>query len=267
MTMEEFELTRRKTFVESYAEQENARVGRLDGNDCPKCKNKGYVYTVDYDALICVKETCECMQNRKMQALAQHSGLGALLDVCKFDRYYHNGEKWREGMFNRARDFLQDDKALFYIGGQVGCGKSFLCVAMVNEYIKQGIDCKFAVWCDVVTTLKQSVMQDSDKYNELLTELQQATVLYIDDFFKTTPTSADIDKAFQIINYRYNQSRISGKRYVTLISSERTASELLAIDEAIATRITELATPKYMLTVSRGANKNLRTNGKLADMT
>lgn len=262
MTMEDFERETRKSIVEMLVAQQNNAVGNLDGVDCPKCKNKGVVYAVDYDTLTFVKSPCECMRNRKTLSLAQHSGLGALLDDCTFANYWHTNEEWREAMFERSQAFLQDNKPLFYIGGQVGCGKSFLCVAMVNEYIKQGLDCKFAVWCDVVTTLKQSVMQDSDKYNDLLTELQTATVLYIDDFFKTTPTSADIDKAFQIINYRYNQSRINKKRYITLISSERTKSELLSIDEAIATRIIELATPDYMLTISRDVRKNLRTRGK-----
>lgn len=95
-----------------------------------------------------------------------------------------------------------------------------------------------------------------------VTDLQTATVLYIDDFFKTTPTVADIDKAFQIINYRYNQSRIANKRCITLISSERTKTELQAIDEAIATRLIEMATPYYMLTISRDVSKNLRLRDK-----
>ena len=260
---QEFELACRKYIIEGIAAQENAAVGHLDGCDCPKCKNKGYVFIVNYDELTCYKEPCECMRNRKILSLAQHSGLGALLDTFKFENYYHNGEQWRETMYNRAQAFLQDDKPMFYIGGQVGCGKSFLCVSMVNEYIKRELDCKFVVWCDVVTALKQSVMQDTDKYNDLLTELQQATVLYIDDFFKTTPTSADIDKAFQIINYRYNQSKISKKRYITLISSERTASELFTIDEAIASRIRELTTKDYMLTIGRDTRKNLRALGNI----
>lgn len=258
MTIEEFERQIRISTLELYAQQENSVVGRLDGCDCPKCKNKGVVFTVNYDTQTVSKSPCECMANRKTLSQVQHSGLGALLDSCQFANYYHTGEEWRETMFERSQAFLQDNKPLFYVGGQVGCGKSFLCVAMVNEYIKQGLDCKFVVWCDVATTLKQSVMQDSDKYNDLLSELQTATVLYIDDFFKTTPTTADIDKAFQILNYRYNQNRISNKRYITLISSERTQSDLLAIDEAIATRIIELATPTYMLSISRNVERNLR---------
>lgn len=260
--LEELEQANRKTLVYAYAEQENAAIGHLGGCDCPKCKNRGYYYTVNHEALTFSKVVCECMPNRQTQILAQRSGLGALLDVYKFEKYKQS-EPWQKALYDSAQAFLQDDKALFYIGGQVGCGKSFLCVSMVNEYIKQGIDCKFAVWTDIATILKQSVMQDSDKYDKLLTELQQATVLYIDDFFKTKPTSADIDKAFQIINYRYNQSRTSNKHYVTLISSERTPSELTKIDEAIATRIYELATSDYVLAVPKDANKNLRTGGKL----
>ncbi len=256
MTLEEAEVIVKKYNISLFVEQMNEQVGNLDGCDCEICKNRGYYYVNHGDWA--EKVVCECMKNRKVLSLAQHSGLGALLETCTFENFRDFGEDWLKNIYTRAQEFLADNKPFFFMGGQVGGGKSFTCTAMVNEYIRREMDCKFVMWSELATTLKQNVMNDADKYNEIMTEIQNATVLYIDDFFNTTPTNADVDKAFQIINYRYNQSRIKPKRYITLISSEKYLPEIKKIHEGLATRIAELATPRYTLNVKRVAGRNIR---------
>lgn len=256
MTLDEAEDIVRRSRRALFVEQMNEQVGSLDGCDCEKCKNRGYYYVNRGDWA--EKVTCDCMKSRKVLSLAQRSGLGALLETCKFENFRDFGEAWLKNIYTRAQEFLSDNKPFFFIGGQVGASKSFTCTALVNEYIRREIDCKFVMWSELVTTLKQSVMTDADKYNAILTEIQNATVLYIDDFFNTTPTNADVDKAFQIINYRYNQARIKPKRYITLISSEKYLTEIKKIHEGLATRIAELATPRYTLNIQRKPGRNIR---------
>ncbi len=256
MTREEAEEIVRRCHILLFVEQLNSEIGNLDGCDCEVCKNRGYYYVNHGDWA--EKRVCDCMQNRKVLSLAQHSGLGALLETCKFENFRDFGEDWLKNIYARAQEFLLDVKPFFFIGGQVGCGKSFVCTAMVNEFIRRETDCKFVMWSELATTLKQNVMNDADRYNEIMYEIQNATVLYIDDFFNTTPTTADIDKAFQIINFRYNQARIKKKKYITLISSERMLTEIKKIHEGIATRIGELATPRYTLNIQRKPGRNIR---------
>lgn len=85
-------------------------------------------------------------------------------------------------------------------------------------------------------------------------ELKEVDVLYIDDFFKTSedskPTAADIKLAYMILNDRYS----SEKR--TLISSEYNLVELLNIDEAVGSRIAEMA--KNNVNVKREKARNYR---------
>ena len=120
----------------------------------------------------------------------------------------------------------------------------------------------FCVWNDVVTSLKQNIMEDRQQYTAELEKLQTATVLYIDDFFKTNPSVADIDKAFQIINFRYNLAKANrNKRFVTIISSEKTLGQQIDIDEAIASRIAEMCQRKYYLTIEKDKRKNMRFKG------
>lgn len=262
MTIDDLENERRKYLLEECLKQYNGLSGKLDSSiyDCPICKNKGSIWYLDKDG-IKVKE-CSCMPERRMLTLAKQSGLGELLKICKFDDYIYLNESWRKDIYNKATSFVKDNNPFFFIGGQVGCGKSFTCIAMVNEFLKANLDCKFIVWNDFVTTLKQCILSDADKYNELLDEVKNATVLYVDDFFRTNPTTADIDKAFSIINYRYNQSRMNNKQMFTIISSEKTMTELQEISEAIASRISELATPRYTVNIARGKERNLRNRNK-----
>lgn len=240
------------------AEYYNSLQGELKGYDCPKCKNRGHILIVDDEGHEYAKQ-CECIRIRQLQELAERSGLGDVLKKFVFEKYRCD-EEWQQTIYNTAKQFVTDDTAhCFFIGGQIGAGKSHICTAIVREFLDKGIDVQFCVWNDVVTTLKQSIMDDRERYNEELERLKTATVLYIDDFFKTNPTTADIDKAFQIINYRYNQARANNnKRYITIISSEKITDDLIDIDEAIASRIIELCNHKYALNLPKDTKKNMR---------
>lgn len=236
----------------------NNSKGDLTGYDCPKCKNRGNFLVINDRGFESLRE-CECMRYRRLQQLAERSGLGDMLSKYTFDRYKHS-EPWQQHIYNTAKQFITDDTAhCFFIGGQIGAGKSHICTAIVRGFLDKGIDVHFCVWNDVATALKQNIMGDREQYNEQLERLQTATVLCIDDFFKTNPTTADIDKAFQIINYRYNQARANkNKRYITIISSEKTFGNLIDIDEAIASRIAEMSRSKYSVSIDKDINKNMR---------
>lgn len=243
-------------------DSQNERSGNLTGYDCPKCKNRGYIYYLDDNDMECCRE-CECMQIRRVKARARNCGLGEALNKYTFKNFKCD-ESWQKDLFTKAQKFVVDTNAkCFFVGGQSGSGKSHICTAIVGKLLRQGYDAQFIVWNDAVTTLKQRTYDDANSYNSYLERLKTVDVLYIDDFFKTMPTTADIDKAFQIINYRYNTSNaINGKRYVTIISSERVIANLTRVDAAIAGRIYELATPEYITEIASDKQKNMRCAGR-----
>jgi DNA replication protein DnaC len=70
----------------------------------------------------------------------------------------------------------------------------------------------------------------------MLYELKTFPVLYIDDFLKGGITDADIRLAFELLNYRYNNSSL-----LTIISSEVDLKNIFDADEALAGRIYERA--------------------------
>ena len=254
-------MTEHEKLMQMRVESYNNSIGDLTGYDCEKCKNRGNFMVINDQGFEAIRE-CECMKIRKLQRLAIRSGLGDVLKEYTFAKYTHN-EGWQAHIYQTAKAFIDDQTAhCFFIGGQIGSGKSHICTAIVREFINKGVDVHFCVWNDVVTSLKQNIMEDRQQYTADLDKLQTATVLYIDDFFKTNPSVADIDKAFQIINYRYNQAKANrNKRFVTIISSEKTLGQLIDIDEAIASRIAEMCQRKYYLTIEKDKRKNMRFKG------
>ena len=191
----------------------------------------------------------------------EKSGLGNLLKLYSFDKFECN-EDWQQLIYDKAKAFVNDDKNWFYIGGNSGSGKSHLCTAIVKELLKQGLPTKYMLWLDESVAIKQAVT-NSAEYQSLMNEIKNTQVLYIDDFLKTgkneEPTQADIKLAMEILNYRYNQARSDkSKRYITIISSERSVGEITNYDEATGSRITEMTKPDYYLYIAPDKNKNYR---------
>ncbi len=144
-------------------------------------------------------------------------------------------------------------------------GKTHLCSAIAIKLLKQGYDTRYMLWRDETTKLK-SLVNDTEEYERLINEIKNADVLYIDDLFKTgksdngkaqKPTPADINLAFEILNYRYNKNLP-----YTIISSECTLSDLIQIDEAISGRIAEKSlNGDWCLSIKPNISKNYRFKG------
>lgn len=140
-------------------------------------------------------------------------------------------------------------------------GKSHLCSAIAVHYIRQGKEVKYMLWRDEIAKLK--ALSNDPEHDELMKELKETSVLYIDDLFKNgkdrmgnveLPTAADVQHAFEILNYRYNNPEL-----ITIISSERTLVEMNQIDEAIAGRIAERTKAAgYCLNIKRDPQRNWR---------
>ena len=240
-------------------DSQNAEQGTLNEFDCPICKNKGEIYYLDENYNECTKE-CKCMRKRQIIQNTRNSGLSAMLDKYTFGNFSHK-ERWQFTMYDKATDFVRDKNAKsFFIGGAIGAGKSHICTAIVGKFLEQGYNVYYNVWNEIVTNLKQNAYDNPEEYNRQLERLKNVKVLYIDDFFKTTPTTADLDKAFQIIDYRKNMSvSDTKKRFITIVSSEKFISEICEIDEAIGSRIFEMCNRgEYVVEIARSADKNKR---------
>lgn len=233
----------------------NRQRGDLSGYNCEICKNKGLVACVEGSREF--MRVCACMEIRNSMQRIQKSGLSTLLEKCTFESYVALNE-WQRQAKSIAMRFVDNHphSEWMFVGGQVGAGKTHLCTAAVGKFLKAGKSSRYMLWRDDSVRLKAIVNNDAE-YAAAINPLKTADVLYIDDFFKTeknkSPTTADINLAHELLNYRY-----INRNLVTIISSELFIDDLIDIDQAVGSRIYELSKENYCFHISYDKEKNYR---------
>ena len=225
------------------AEVLNSKAGNLDASvvDCSECLNRGYIAFVGDDGLLHTRN-CQCMAKRRSLKRIQRSGLSELLQRYTLDAWEAK-EQWQWNLIDMIRRYAYNPCGWFYLGGRPGTGKTHLCTALCALLMDKGLEVRYLLWRDFSSRAK-AVVNDEKTYRHLVEPMKTVPVLYIDDLFKTgkgqAPTTGDVNLAFEILNYRYN----NGKS-LTIISSELTIENLLDVDEAVGSRVYERARKHY----------------------
>lgn len=243
----EHEKTRAETF--------NKKPGNLTGYNCPECLNRGQIAIVKEGGGVSFRE-CECMKIRRCVTKMEASGLRDVIAKYTFDAY-KDQEQWQKIVKQGAMSYADNLTGWLLFCGQSGSGKTHLCTAVCRQRLLDGDEVIYMPWRKETMELKSM-----DNRVNALKKLQTAPILYIDDLFKVgrsadgscNPTAADINIAFDIINERYT------KRLSTIISTERTPTELVEIDEAIGGRIVEMAQGS-IYSIERKPGRNYRLRG------
>lgn len=209
-------------------EPSDLNKGPLNGVDCPECGNTGHIHFEQNGYLF--SKPCKCLKTRHSLLNIKKSGLADLLEEYTFKSYSTPDDKTRRIKEAAARYVQQGERSWFYISGKPGSGKTHICTAICSALLKRGISVKYVLWRDIAQKLKSVV--NEPEFEEIMDELRRPEILYIDDFMKGTVSDADCNRAFEILNARYNSPK---KR--TIISSERDISEIRFLDEATGGRI------------------------------
>lgn len=231
-----------------------------DGYNCDLCKNKGFIAELVEKpdgsfTHTCV--VCRCEPVRRSIMRMKRSGLKNIISDYTFDKFVAK-EPWQIAIKNAAVEYAKNPAGWFFLCGQSGAGKTHLCTAICREFLLGGRSVQYMLWRDDVTQIKAAVT-DSAEYSAMMDKFKRADVLYIDDLFKTGKapdgstlkiTGGDINVAFEIINFRYNNPDL-----LTIISSELSEDELMDIDEAIGGRIYERS---KALSIAKDRSRNYR---------
>ena len=216
------------------------------------CQDIGYTFIVNngYQAA----QKCECQIQKENIKKIERSGLQELIKKCTFENFDIK-EDYQKHMLCMAKEFIeQKEYPFFYIGGQVGCGKTHICTALSVHYLNKRYSVAYKVYDKIIRNLKANV-NDTSLYNKIMYKLQNTEVLYIDDLFKTgnneKPTDADIRHIFNLINQRYISKKI------TILSAERNIDEIIGIDEGLGSRIKQMCGP-YCLAIRNEKGRNWR---------
>ncbi|AVF25071.1 ATP-binding protein [Paenibacillus larvae] len=227
---------------------------------CHKCKDEfGYFKKSPQivngeEWLMDVWVTCDCVEKRRLQRLFQASAitdefakktfdnfkLGQVHEIVR-EAYAVANEYVRD--FDKLRSQRSNSIALL---GRPGAGKTHLLMAVANTLLARGIGVVYFPYVEGFNELRK----DLDQLDERVRRLQQAEVLFIDDLFKgrSEPTEWQKEQLFAIINYRNLQ------KLPMLISSERNFAQMVDIDEAIGSRLRDMARG---MTVTIIGNKDL----------
>ena len=223
-----------------------------EGIQCERCRNLEVLFV--YRDGERTSMSCPCQARRNSLARARRAGLTDLLKRCTFDSFQVK-QNWQRVAKTAVQNFVNDEKrGWLLLSGQSGCGKTHLCTAAIGAFIERGQDVHVVRWVNDSTMLK-GLSSDTYEREKRLNAFKRASVLLIDDLFKTQsdekPTSADVRLAYDLLNYRYENRSL-----ITMLSTERTISELKQIDEAIGGRIYEMV-KGYCLEIG-GGEKNWR---------
>lgn len=175
------------------------------------------------------------MPRRRAIRRLERAGLGSLGRKYTLATYQTPTAK-HELLLQKAKEFAVSGAPAFVICGQPGSGKSHLTCGIAAELIMRGCDVRYWLWRRDGTLLKAMIASDPAEYERRLNTLINTPVLLVDDFWKGTVTPADVNLAFTILDGRYNRPES-----MTVISTELQIEKILEIDEAVGSRIREMA--------------------------
>ena len=225
-------------------------VESTDGIDCPICGNKKIIHKVEIDEQgypMTVVYSCECVKKRRIVYNARKSGLDSLLGTKLKD--FIVTEDWQQKAKQTAVDYLNDRSTSdwFVMVGQPGAGKTLLCSIVASQRLREGKVVEYFSWPEIMRVANSAWYEDP----EVLRKYKEVEVLFLDDFLKSGHDNRSLDVAYQILNYRYN------RKLPTIISGEKQITELMTIDQALASRIKERA-GKYLINLGTDEKRNQR---------
>lgn len=236
----------------------NALSRPANGYDCPLCRNKGVVFCYDGPDKHLLARECKCVPMRRAIRKMRESGLGDTLDKYRFENFRAE-EPWQKALLDCAQSYAQAPKGWLVLLGQPGCGKTHLCTAVCGALLRRGEKLLYFSWRLESARIKAA---QPEQREALLRQYLEAPYLYIDDLFKTgrspdgtvSPSAADLNLAFSLLSARY------ARQAPTILSSELSADALLRLDEALGSRIVEMA-GKNLCAVRSDPKRNYRLRG------
>lgn len=148
-------------------------------------------------------------------------------------------QKAMKGLAERYLDAYTDSENHPWLGffGASGAGKTHICIAVCQELSKRFLwSFKYAPYRSVIRQLRSHIFDDKE-YGEVMHELVETDILYIDDLLKFSQDQKgetiqdELRILYDIINERY----LRGK--TTVFSSEYLMKDIIKIDEALGSRI------------------------------
>ncbi len=176
-------------------------------------------------------------------------------DALSYRLTLEDVDEYRKSIANKMGRIVKNlDNNGLYIYGNSGFGKSYLSICLANSLVEQGKTVAYVNARNTISDLRGYVINDKDKFNDIINKMKTAELLIIDDLGneKITDWSRDavlydvLDYRLRnkknkiIINSNYNLSELKelykvdnevrAKRFINLINSICESIELLGVN-------------------------------------
>ncbi|ACA46366.1 ATP-binding protein [Clostridium botulinum] len=224
---------------------------------CNKCGGSTWITNIDKEGRVCCRR-CSCYEMQRAKDMWNLAGINTEQSKHTFSNYKPYNETTELAKNTAIQYYKNFDKikntrrnSIAFIG-QVGSGKTHLSIALAVNFLRnKQVPVVYMPYRNTITKIKQNMI-DEEYYSKVLSKYQKAKILLIDDLFKGKINESDTNIMFEIINYRY-------MNYLPMIvSSEFTIERLLDFDEAIGSRIIEMAKDYTVEIVGKENNYRLK---------
>ena len=197
--------------------------------NCNICNDKEYIF--DSEGAV---KFCKCKDIRESRERIEKSPLKNRFDKNKFSNYKTDNNQ-RSRAANICKSYIAnfDGTKTLILAGQVGSGKTHLAIATTRVLIEK-VGVAYADFVNDIARLKFNQL-DQEEYTKAVDAYKNATVLFIDDLYKSDISPSTQRIVQDIINYRYNNDK------AMIITTELSKEKLLDINEATASRIIEMS--------------------------
>lgn len=183
---------------------------RIAGSEaCPRCAGSGWERVEPGGAM----RRCGCLDKLLVDHLLEAASIPARYEHCDLESYgprHHTQTKAKVDVKHFLRDYPTIDFGLLFMG-TCGVGKTHLAVAVLRQIIIEkrcrGLFYDFRDLLREIQSSWNSVSQASEL--EVLRPVLEAELLVLDELGANKPTDWVRDTVAHIINYRYNEKRLT----------------------------------------------------------
>ncbi|MBO5610615.1 MAG: ATP-binding protein [Eubacterium sp.] len=225
--------------------------------ECAICHDTGIISYKGEDGYDYGRQ-CECVAIKRAKQMIRQSGISDSFQKLGFNDFETMNKpelvRAKTVAINYFKGFEAAERTRqnsILLSGQVGAGKTHLGVAISNNLLEQRVAVIYMPYRNVVTALKQSILDD-EAYSREMNKYLDARVLFIDDMLKGNLTKSDVNIMYEIVNYRYLNNM------PMIISTEKKPEELMEFDEAIGSRILEMCRGNIIVFRDKALNYRLR---------
>jgi DNA replication protein DnaC len=178
---------------------------------CPICEGSGWMLVNEEGRT--VARRCSCFREKQIQLLLEKAGIPKRYQNCSFNNFEIHNDSHRDAL-RISRQFVKNypvqDIGLLFIG-PCGVGKTHLAVAILRELIeKKGVPCAFFDFRDLIRDIQSTYDPEADmSTSEVLEPVLTTPVIVLDELGAKRTTAWVEETVFYIINYRYNEKKLT----------------------------------------------------------